>query len=157
MADWVCYFIASLNTNQTYIGATNNFEKRLGKHNSGRGAKKTMGQKWIPYIVVTGFHHKCACLSFEAGWKRLATTRANTKLELFNLLNYNLSYIKDTRWNRILDLLFFIHHVTLLDTKYMLNYHVIHPINTPELTINIYAEDIVSDLPWPYFIKKIEI
>tara|TARA_B100000902_G_C27195257_1_gene856110 strand:- start:805 stop:1035 length:231 start_codon:yes stop_codon:yes gene_type:complete len=30
----------------TYVGYTNNIEKRLSLHNSGRGAKFTRGRKW---------------------------------------------------------------------------------------------------------------
>jgi len=156
MSNWVCYLISSLITNQTYIGATNNFEKRLNKHNYGKGAKKTKGQKWIPIVVISGFHHKNACLSFEAGWKRLAKTRSNIKLQPINILSsQNITYIStDTRWNRIVDLLFFIHNVTLIDTKYKLNHNYIHPLCIPfNLTINIYAEDIISILPWPFFIE----
>ena len=30
----------------TYVGYTNNLKKRLGQHNSGKGAKFTRGRKW---------------------------------------------------------------------------------------------------------------
>ena len=30
----------------TYVGYTNNLKKRIGLHNSGRGAKFTRGRKW---------------------------------------------------------------------------------------------------------------
>lgn len=150
---WCCYFIASLHNNQTYIGATDNFVKRLNKHNTGKGAKKTRGQTWIPYVIISGFHHKNACLSFESGWKRLAKTRSNKKLDGINLMtSQRLSYIgSDTRWNRILDLLFFLYTVTLEGTKYRMNYFNTAP--PQQLIINIYAEDIVSVLPWPYYVS----
>ena len=31
---------------RTYIGWTNDLEKRLGKHNTGLGARSTRGRKW---------------------------------------------------------------------------------------------------------------
>ena len=31
---------------RTYIGWTNDLEKRLGKHNTGQGARSTRGRKW---------------------------------------------------------------------------------------------------------------
>tara|TARA_B110000444_G_scaffold246413_1_gene267927 strand:+ start:455 stop:703 length:249 start_codon:yes stop_codon:yes gene_type:complete len=30
----------------TYVGYTNNLKKRLGQHNSGKGARFTRGRKW---------------------------------------------------------------------------------------------------------------
>ena len=42
------YLIGSYNKAKliTYVGYTNNLEKRLNKHNKGRGAKFTRGRKW---------------------------------------------------------------------------------------------------------------
>ncbi len=42
------YLIASKNKKKTisYVGYTNNIEKRLKLHNSGKGAKFTKGKKW---------------------------------------------------------------------------------------------------------------
>jgi len=135
---WSCYLICSLDTNQTYIGATNNFQKRLDKHNSGKGAKKTKGQTWIPYVVIDGFHHKNACLSFESGWKRLARTRSNKKLNgICTMTEQSITYLTyDTKWNRIIDLLYFFYHVTLIGTKYRMNCRDYGQINN--LCLNIY-------------------
>jgi len=153
--DWVCYLITSLDTNQTYIGSSNNFYKRLSNHNSNNGAKRTKGQTWIPCIVISGFHHKNACLSFESGWKRLSYNRTNIRLELINIMaKTNFKYTTDTKWNRILDLLYFLHNVTLLDTKFKINYDIQHIVNQPEgLVITIFTEDVISELPWTYFVK----
>ena len=43
------YFIKTLDTYQakTYVGYTNNLNKRLAKHNASKGAKFTRGRKWI--------------------------------------------------------------------------------------------------------------
>ena len=42
------YFIISTNNNRTisYVGWTNNLEKRIKLHNSGKGAKFTKGRVW---------------------------------------------------------------------------------------------------------------
>ncbi len=34
-------------TKKTYVGYTNNIDKRLEKHNANRGAKSTKGYKWL--------------------------------------------------------------------------------------------------------------
>ena len=42
------YLIVSKNKKRTisYVGYTNNIEKRLAKHNDSKGAKFTKGRKW---------------------------------------------------------------------------------------------------------------
>lgn len=161
MCDWVCYLIMSLDSNDTYIGSSNDQPNRLQNHNNNdpnikrRGAKRTRGQTWIPIIIVSGFHHKNACLSFEAGWKRLAKRRNNQRLiEINDMTSNSYCYTNDTRWNRIMDLLYFVHNFTLLDTKFCINYDIRHPVNQPEyLSINIFMENWISELPWPHFIE----
>ena len=32
---------------QTYVGWTNNLERRLTAHNTGKGARSTRGRKWV--------------------------------------------------------------------------------------------------------------
>lgn len=161
MCDWICYLIMSLDSNDTYIGSSNNQQKRLQNHNNDNpnikrvGAKRTRGQTWIPVITISGFHHKNACLSFEAGWKRLAKRRNNKRLLEINEMTNNLfCYSNDTRWNRIIDLLYFVHNFTLLDTKFCINYDIRHPVNQPEcLFINIFMEKWIAELPWPHFMN----
>ena len=43
------YLIISKNKQKyiSYVGYTNNLEKRLAKHNASKGAKFTRGRKWI--------------------------------------------------------------------------------------------------------------
>ena len=36
----------SLSKNKTYVGYTNNLNKRLASHNENKGAKSTKGYKW---------------------------------------------------------------------------------------------------------------
>ncbi|BCS83291.1 putative endo/excinuclease amino terminal domain protein [Cotonvirus japonicus] len=160
MSDWVCYLIMSLDSNETYIGSTNNRLRRLNNHNNNnpaikrQGAKRTRGKTWIPIIYVTGFHHKNACLSFESGWKRLVRNRSKERLRYINIMSDSgLEYGPDSKWNRVMDLLYFVHNVTLLDTKFMINYDIRHPVNQPEyLCLDILMEDWIKNLPWPHFI-----
>lgn len=154
MSDWVCYMIFSLDSNDTYIGSSNNQEKRLQTHNSGKGAKRTKGQTWTTVLVVSGFAHKNACLSFEAGWKKLAKRRNNNRLFFINLMTDNtFSYTRDTKWNRIMDLLYFMYNFTVQGTKFKLDYNNKFKINTPDqLTINIFLEEWLETLPWPFFV-----
>lgn len=160
MCDWVCYLIFSLDSNDTYIGSSNNQPKRLDAHNNNnpkikrRGAKRTRGQTWIPLLVISGFIDKCSCLSFEAGWKRLAKRRNNMRLHPINMMcGVNFLYTNDTKLNRILDLLYYVHNFTFLGTKFRLNYDMRHPLNQPDLlTIKIFFEDWIKIFPWPHFI-----
>ena len=52
------YVIGSLQTNKidnvrTYVGWTNDLEKRIKRHNDGSGAKSTRGRKWqLLYVEV---------------------------------------------------------------------------------------------------------
>ena len=77
-------------------------------------------------------------------------------MELINLMTQtDLTYTRDTKWNRVLDALYFLHHVTLLDTKYMMNHDMRHPLHQPAgLTINMFMEDtVIANLPWPFFVE----
>ena len=49
---------------KSYVGFTNNIEKRLNKHNSNIGAKSTRGYKW-EVIYKKRFYSKNRALSFE--------------------------------------------------------------------------------------------
>ena len=46
--DYFVYLIGSIKNSKvkTYVGYTNNLEKRLNLHNKGKGAKSTKGRKW---------------------------------------------------------------------------------------------------------------
>ena len=96
------------------------FRKRLATHNRSSGAKYTAGQIFfLPVIVIHGFHHKRACLSFESKWKRLHKSRNNAKLHIIELMSgIELTYrLADTTESRILDLVYMSHYSTLMDTK----------------------------------------
>ena len=72
---WLCYILKSVDSNRTYVGATDNLYRRLcdhnGLHGKSKGAKATKGQMWYPFMCITGFPNKIACLSFESGVRRI--------------------------------------------------------------------------------------
>ena len=65
------YFIKTLGSYQvkTYVGYTNNLNKRLEKHNSNLGAKSTRGYKW-EFVYKKKFYSKSKALSFEYKLKK---------------------------------------------------------------------------------------
>jgi putative endonuclease len=65
--------------NKTYVGYTNNLQKRLSNHNSNLGAKSTKGYKW-EIIYKKKFYSKKRALSFEYKLKK----DRNKRLRLLN-------------------------------------------------------------------------
>ena len=65
------YLIKTLDgfLNKSYVGFTNNIEKRLDKHNSNLGAKSTRGYKW-EIVYNKRFYSKNKALSFEYKLKK---------------------------------------------------------------------------------------
>ena len=65
------YMIKSITagTNKSYVGYTNNIEKRLNKHNTNKGAKSTKGYKWL-LIYCKKFKSKNEAMSFEYKLKK---------------------------------------------------------------------------------------
>ena len=65
------YFIKTLDGYpvKTYVGYTNNLNKRLEKHNSNLGAKSTKGYKW-EFVYKKKFYSKSKALSFEYRLKK---------------------------------------------------------------------------------------
>ena len=63
--DWLCYIIRS--DNRTYVGVTNNLQRRLRQHNGEikGGAKATRGRAWTLVCTVHGFPTVTAVLQFE--------------------------------------------------------------------------------------------
>lgn len=62
----------------TYIGYTNNLEKRIKLHNTGKGAKFTRGRKWI-LIYKEKFKSKKEAISREYYIKNNRSLRDNLK------------------------------------------------------------------------------
>ena len=54
---------------KTYVGYTNDINKRLLNHNTNRGAKSTRGYKW-KLIYKKRFYSKSKALSFEYKLKK---------------------------------------------------------------------------------------
>ena len=51
-------------TKKTYVGYTDDIDKRLIKHNSNKGAKSTKGYKWL-LIYTKKFKSKNEAMSYE--------------------------------------------------------------------------------------------
>jgi predicted GIY-YIG superfamily endonuclease len=69
MDGWYTYLLVS--DNKTYVGMTNNLQRRLRQHNCeiAGGAKYTHGHTWIRMCYVSGFPDKIGALRFEWRWK----------------------------------------------------------------------------------------
>jgi putative endonuclease len=65
------YLIKTINgyLNKSYVGYTNNLQKRLNSHNSNLGAKSTKGYKW-EIVYTRRFYSKNNALSFEYKLKK---------------------------------------------------------------------------------------
>ena len=60
--------------NKTYVGYTNDVEKRVKTHNLNKGAKSTKGHKW-KVIYKKKFKTKSKAMSFEYFLKKNRTLR----------------------------------------------------------------------------------
>lgn len=71
---YVCYLLVDTGTSRTYIGSTNNFEKRLRQHNreikGGAIYTTKYGTDWRPIAIVEGFKDRSDVLKFEWSAKR---------------------------------------------------------------------------------------
>ena len=68
---------------KTYVGCTNDLQKRLAKHNSNLGAKSTKGYKW-EIVYKKRFHSKNKALSFEYKLKKDRSKRLKLLNEFKN-------------------------------------------------------------------------
>ena len=78
------YLIASTNKNKiiSYVGYTNNLEKRLLVHNSSKGAKFTRGRKW-KMIYSESFTTKSKAMKAEIKLKKNSLLRKKIKEKFF--------------------------------------------------------------------------
>jgi structure-specific endonuclease subunit SLX1 len=101
MDSLTCYCIISENNNRTYVGATNNFNKRIRQHNreiSG-GAKATSGYIWRPFIIIKGFVTRNDLLSFEWHFKHVKNLNIkggkDRRLKALNII------LQEARWDKL--------------------------------------------------------
>ena len=78
------YLITSTNKNKiiSYVGYTNNLEKRLLAHNSSKGAKFTRGRKW-KMIYSESFLTKSEAMKAEIKLKKNLLLRKKIKEKFF--------------------------------------------------------------------------
>ena len=79
------YFIKTLDTYpaKTYVGYTNNLNKRINSHNSSKGAKFTKGKLWR-LIYFKKFASKNLAMKYEYLLKKNRKMRNLIKLENMN-------------------------------------------------------------------------
>jgi len=65
---------------KTYVGWTNNLQKRLNKHNAGKGAKSTRGYKW-KIIYYKKHKKKEDAMKNEYYLKKISPLRKKLKLQ----------------------------------------------------------------------------
>jgi predicted GIY-YIG superfamily endonuclease len=156
--EWKCYLLFSLDSNKTYIGSSNDCQRRLGQHNNTKaGAKYTRGETWSTTLVVSGFPDKRACLSFEAGWKRLSKKRSNNRFSSYNLLSDKLGhsilkYTDCSLHNRIMDLIYFVYNTTFHNPKFILDKDLKKEVINCQLCINSFLIPL-DEYRWPWFIE----
>ena len=73
----------SNNKKKTYVGYTNNLEKRLKSHNSNKGAKSTRGYKW-ELIFKKKFLLKSKAMSYEYKLKKDRKKRSSILKDFYN-------------------------------------------------------------------------
>ncbi|GLT51508.1 hypothetical protein SLA2020_249140 [Shorea laevis] len=70
---WCVYLIVSTNPPiKTYVGATNDFSRRLKQHNGelkGGAKASCAGRPWVCACIVHGFNNQSEACEFESKWK----------------------------------------------------------------------------------------
>jgi len=86
----VCYCIQAKDCTKTYIGATNDFNRRIKQHNRliTGGAKSTSGHIWEPVIHIIGFTDRKQLLRFEWFWKHCIKTTERRMYRRIYMLEY---------------------------------------------------------------------
>jgi putative endonuclease len=79
--EWVVYLVRCADES-LYCGVTNDIEKRLIAHNSGKGAKYTKSRIPVEMAGVSSKMTKSEALKFEYRIKRLPTGKKLTELKL---------------------------------------------------------------------------
>jgi len=99
---YYCYLIAAFPNNQmkTYIGITNDLERRILQHNGiiKGGAKCTrMYSNWTFCLVLENFQNKGDAGSFETQWKNMNYGKSGMGFKMSNLF----TLLVDPRWKDI--------------------------------------------------------
>jgi predicted GIY-YIG superfamily endonuclease len=97
---WSVYLLESLDGKRTYVGMTNNLDRRLRQHNHELvgGAVATAGRDWRRLASVRGFPDQRAALQFEWRWKQITRkeTSGSPRLRRFRALQTLLSLDRPT-------------------------------------------------------------
>jgi predicted GIY-YIG superfamily endonuclease len=97
---WSVYLLESLDGRRTYVGMTNNLDRRLRQHNHELvgGAVATAGRDWRRLVSIQGFPDQRAALQFEWRWKQLTRKEASgtPRLRRFRALQTLLSLDRPT-------------------------------------------------------------
>lgn len=111
---WSCYILRSLDMNYpnyTYIGITNNHERRLRQHNGELfgGAKYTRSKRpYKIYCMITGFKTKSEALKYEYRIKHPSKKRSGIDGKITTLIEHlkiqnNLDGLKIITENRYIE------------------------------------------------------
>lgn len=104
MSDYCCYLILGMHSQRTYIGTTNNFERRLRQHNGeiSGGAKYTTKNDtdWRPMVIVEGFASHSDALKFEWSAKR-AKDRKTVISGLAQRARRFSELLQDDKWSNL--------------------------------------------------------
>jgi predicted GIY-YIG superfamily endonuclease len=101
-ADYLCYLLTSTNPNfkqRTYVGITNNINRRLRQHNGelvGGASATRIGKPWKIWMTVEGFPTHISSLQFEWMWKHMSPKKSLGKKSRINKLR-NL-FLNKERW-----------------------------------------------------------
>jgi putative endonuclease len=71
MEEWYVY-ILECSDKTFYVGTTNNLDKRVEKHNSGKGAKYTRGRTPVKISYSEVFQSRSEACKQEYIWKKLS-------------------------------------------------------------------------------------
>ena len=96
----ICYCLQNSNKNKTYIGATNDFSRRIRQHNGiiSGGAKSTKGDKWNPIIHISGFIDRHQLLRFEWFWKHCYKSNTRGVFKRIEMLEF---LLKKSEWENL--------------------------------------------------------
>ena len=85
MDNWLVY-ILECSDSTYYCGITNDLEKRLSKHNNGKGAKYTRGRVPVRVVACSGLMSKSEALKLERLVKRQKKANKIQFLENFGVV-----------------------------------------------------------------------